>query len=225
MGFYYGITTKPLCTTISIFYGRCKEEWLFGFQVCFEHLPLLGLKPLLGLSLYIYTLGNYTEDFYYSSYLFYPTTSLTAFSVLTGRRNGNVIIHLLIILQLNKDFTWNLYSSMWIISEINFFFHSLFLMRNLNQEVNLQIYFQIVFLSILVYLVSKSILKNWMKLRLGHYLILPWQSLCLMMLVSKTTSPHWSSTSIPSINLLSKPYIGLLTLPQLKLNYLLSNTA
>jgi len=93
MDFHCGTTTKPLCITISIFYGRCKEEQLFGFQACFEHLPLLGLKPFLGSSLYIYTSGNYMEDFYYSNHLFYPTTSLTAFSVLTGCRNRNVTMH------------------------------------------------------------------------------------------------------------------------------------
>jgi len=105
MGFHCSITTKPPCITISIFYRRCKEEQLFGSQAYFEHLLLLGLKLFLGLSLYIYTSENYMEDFYYSSHLFYPTTSLIAFSVLTGHRNRNVTMHLSIILQLNKDFT------------------------------------------------------------------------------------------------------------------------
>ena len=224
MGFCCGIITKPPCITISIFYRRCKEEWLFGFQACFKCLPLLELKPFLGSSLYIYTSGNYMEDFYYSNYLFYPITSLIAFSVLTGCRNGNVTIHPSITSQLNKNFTWNLHSLMWMISEMNFSLHSLFLMRNLNQEVNLQFYFQIIFLSILVYLVSKSISKNWMKLCLGLHLILPQQLLCLT-LASKTTLPHRSPTSIPSVHLSSKSYIGLLTLPQLKLNYSLFDAA
>ena len=137
MNFHCSTTTKLSCITISIFYGRCKEEWLFRFQAHFKCLLLLELKPFLGSSLYIYTSGNYMEDFYYGNHLFHPTTSLTAFSVLIGHRNGNVTMYLSITLQLNKDFAWNLYSSMWIISEMNFSFHFLFLMRNSNQKVNL----------------------------------------------------------------------------------------
>ena len=104
MGFHCDITTKPLHTTISTFYRRYNKEWLFGFQACSERLLLLGLKPFLDLSLYIYTLENYMEDFYYSNHLFHSTTSLTAFSVLTGHKNETVIMHPLIILWLNKDF-------------------------------------------------------------------------------------------------------------------------
>ena len=141
MGFHCGITTKSPHTTISTFYGKYNKERLFGFQAHSKRLPLLELKPFLDSSLYIYTSGNYTKDFYYSNHLFCPTTSLTAFSVLTGHKNRTIIIHLSITLQLNKDFAWNLHSSMWIISVINFSLHSLFSMRNLNQEIVLQIYF------------------------------------------------------------------------------------
>jgi len=88
MGFCYDITTKFPCITISIFYGRCKEEQLFGFQAYFKYLPLLELKPFLDLFLYIYISGNYMEDFYYSNHLFHLTILLTVFSVLTGHRNG-----------------------------------------------------------------------------------------------------------------------------------------
>ena len=138
------------------------------------------------------------------NHLCHLTTSLAIFSALTGRKEEIIISLPLTISQSSKGFNWSLHLSMWIISVTNFFCPFLFSTRNLNLEIGLWIYFQIIFLFIFILQILKNISKNWMKLHSELYLILPQQLLCLMPVLS-IMLPLWFRTFIPTINLSSKP--------------------